>query len=189
VSAQAKQNLRVQIQGQRAKISGPERLSAGLGIATQDWANLIIGKTVACYSSWGAEPGTVELRKKLLEIGKQVFLPIITPGNQMRWGIDQPPFTENRFGISEPEVSNFELSSADAIILPALCADESGTRLGRGAGYFDRALAGIVPLQNGGPIRIALLFDDEVVQSVPSDEHDEPINLIVTPTQTIWCKK
>jgi len=189
VSAQEKQNLRVQIQGQRAKISETELLSSDVGIASQDWGNLITGEKVACYSSWGAEPGTSKLRRKLVELGKQVFLPVVTSDTQMLWGIDQPPYVENRFGISEPSVSNFELGSADAIILPALCADEFGSRLGRGAGYFDRALSGITPHEMGGPIRIALLFDNEVLPSVPRDEHDELVDLLVTPTQIIRCKK
>ncbi len=188
MSAQAKQNLRVEIQTQRAKMADPELLRADRQIANQDWANLISGEKVACYSSWGAEPGTTQLRRKLLELGKQVFLPVINSDTQMLWGLDQPPYSVNRFGISEPEVSNFELKSAAAIILPALCADESGIRLGRGAGYFDRALADIPSYQSGGPIRIALLFDEEVLPYVPSDEHDELVDLVVTPIRTIRCK-
>jgi len=188
VGAEVKQKLRVQIQAQRTKRSQAELSIAGQGIASADWAKLASGENIACYSSWGTEPSTDELRKRLTELGKQVFLPIINSDTQMLWGLDKPPYTENRFGIKEPEISNFDLRTACAIILPALCVDESGIRLGRGAGYFDRALADVPSAETGGPIRIALLFDDEFLSAVPSDEHDEPVDLVVTPTRIISCK-
>jgi len=189
VSAQEKQNLRVQIQTQRAKLTKDQLESFGQNIASHDWENLISGLNVACYAAWGAEPGTDNLREKLIGLGKQVYLPVITSDTQMLWGLDRPPYSENKFGIPEPKVSDFELGTAAAIILPALCADLSGVRLGRGAGYFDRALENIPAHQLGGPIRIALLFDDEVLSTVPSDIHDQLIDLIVTPTKVIHCKK
>lgn len=188
MSAQEKQNLRVQIHAQRTKRPQIELVKAGEDFVKKDWNALITGENVACYASWGAEPTTSALRTKLTELGKQVYLPIIKSDTEMLWGLDRAPYTENRFGIREPEVSPFELSSASAIILPALCADESGIRLGRGAGYFDRALASIASHQSGGPIRIALLFDDEIFPSVPSNEHDARVDLIVTPKRVINCK-
>ena len=60
-----------------------------------------------------------------------------------------------------------------------------GSRLGRGAGYYDRALANVPAHSTGGPIRICLVFDDEVDESVPSEPHDALIDLIVTPSQVI----
>ena len=188
MSAQTKQNLRQQIQAERAKKTPTELESAGKNIANQDWAQLIIGDNIACYASWSNEPGTTALRQILIAGGKQVFLPIIKPDSQMRWGADQPPYSLNKFGITEPEISDFNLESAAAVILPALCADKSGNRLGRGAGYFDRELANIPSFQQGGPMRIALLFDDEVLPNVPTEEHDAAINLIVTPTRVIRCE-
>ena len=188
MSAQDKQELRVQIAQMRAKKPESELLSAGVGIANHDWASLITGESIACYSSCAAEPRTNELRTKLTGLGKKIFLPIIRPDTQMLWGIDKPPYSQNKFGISEPQVSQFDLRRASAIILPAMCADESGIRLGRGAGYFDRALADVPSFQSGGPIRIALIFDEEFLASVPSDENDELVDLLVTPTRIIHCK-
>jgi len=188
VDAEVKQKLRAQIQAQRANRQQPELIVAGKGIASHDWENLASGENFACYSSWGNEPSTDDLRKRLTQLGKQVFLPIIKSDTQMLWGLDKPPYTENKFGISEPDISNFNLRTASAIILPALCVDVSGIRLGRGAGYFDRALATVPSFEKGGPIRIALLFDEEFLPEVPSDEHDELVDLVVTPTRIISCK-
>ena len=162
-------------------------MKIGLDFANHDWETLIPGQNIACYSSWGTEPDTEQLRQKLISLGKRVYLPVIRPDAQMLWGLDQPPYTENKFGISEPEVSNFDLNSASAILLPALCADESGVRLGRGAGYFDRALASLPTHKSGGPLRIAIIFDEEVLPSVPRDEHDALVDFLVTPTRIINC--
>ena len=60
-----------------------------------------------------------------------------------------------------------------------------GTRLGRGAGYYDRALAAVPGAIKGGPLRIAVAFDDEVDDSVPHDAWDQPVDVIVTPTRIL----
>lgn len=177
----------MKIQAQRAKRTPIELATAGAKFAQHDWDALATGPIVACYASWDVEPSTTELRVSLAHQGKQVYLPIIQPGNQMAWGLDQPPYSQNGFGISEPAISEFDLGTANAIILPAMCADETGMRLGRGAGYFDRAMANIPTYQAGGPIRIALLFDDEILPQVPSEEFDAGVDLIVTPTRVVTC--
>ena len=69
------------------------------------------------------------------------------------------------------------LASVDAVLVPALAADLAGTRLGRGGGYYDRALA---PL----PARLlvaALLHNGELVASLPADPWDRPVVAAVTP--------
>jgi 5-formyltetrahydrofolate cyclo-ligase len=60
------------------------------------------------------------------------------------------------------------------VIAPALAVDHAGWRLGRGAGYFDRALA-----HARGPI-CALVYADELLPGVPHEPHDVPVQLVVT---------
>lgn len=189
MSAQEKQKLRELIQANRAQKTQVELGQSGEQIAAHDWEKMVPGLDVACYASMRNEPSTNTLRQKLKRLGKQVYLPIVRPNSQMLWGKDQPPYSENIFGISEPEISQFDLGSATAILLPALCASEAGVRLGRGAGYFDRALENLPPYKSGGPIRIALIFDDEILPSVPKDEHDAKVDFLVTPTRIIDCNK
>jgi 5-formyltetrahydrofolate cyclo-ligase len=107
-------------------------------------------------------------------------------GNTLAWGYDDDALTQNSYGILEPTISQIDLSSAGAIIIPALRVGLNGTRLGRGAGYYDRALANLLPHRQGGPLRICLVFDDEVDDSVPSESHDASIDVIVTPTAVTW---
>lgn len=75
------------------------------------------------------------------------------------------------------------LKEANLIILPALAASVDGTRLGQGGGWYDRALTHRFP---GVPV-VAVIFDDEVLDpgEIPTEAHDVPIDMIVTPTRTI----
>jgi 5-formyltetrahydrofolate cyclo-ligase len=69
------------------------------------------------------------------------------------------------------------LEHVDAIVVPALAVDHRGTRLGRGAGYYDRALARV---PRRAPI-VALLHDGELVERLPADPWDRPVTAAVTP--------
>ncbi len=70
--------------------------------------------------------------------------------------------------------------SVDALLVPALAVDAAGSRLGRGGGSYDRALARVPA---GTPVA-ALLFDDEVLalDAVPRDAWDRPVTAVVTPS-------
>ena len=81
--------------------------------------------------------------------------------------------------------TEIDIAKASAILIPALRVGRDGSRLGRGAGYYDRALANVPTHSIGGPIRICLVFDDEIDESVPSEPHDALIDLIVTSGQVI----
>jgi 5-formyltetrahydrofolate cyclo-ligase len=71
------------------------------------------------------------------------------------------------------------LREVDAVVVPALAADHDGNRLGRGAGYYDRALAQLEP---GRPV-VALLHDGELVRRLPADPWDRPLTAAATPAQ------
>jgi 5-formyltetrahydrofolate cyclo-ligase len=64
----------------------------------------------------------------------------------------------------------------DLIIAPALAIDRFGNRLGRGGGFFDRYLEHFE-----GPVA-AVVYEHELVPSLPSELHDKPVNFAVTPS-------
>jgi 5-formyltetrahydrofolate cyclo-ligase len=64
----------------------------------------------------------------------------------------------------------------DAVLVPAAAVDRDGNRLGWGKGYYDRFLDGIDP----NTVVIAVVFDSDVIDSVPVETHDKKVNLIVT---------
>ncbi|GKS57738.1 5-formyltetrahydrofolate cyclo-ligase [Nitrospira sp.] len=69
----------------------------------------------------------------------------------------------------------------ELILVPGLAFDERGARLGRAAGFYDRFLA-----QPGlGATRMALAFDCQIVERVPTEPHDQGVDLIVTESRVI----
>ena len=89
------------------------------------------------------------------------------------------------FGIMEPPPENAEVTLQDlfAICLPGLAFDRTGARLGYGKGYYDHYLK---PDAGGRrPILIGVGYDFQLIESVPQDAHDQRVDYIVTPSQTV----
>jgi 5-formyltetrahydrofolate cyclo-ligase len=108
------------------------------------------------------------------------------PERQLDWGWDGTELVSNSYGILEPKPdSEIDISQVNALFIPAMQVGVDGSRLGRGAGYFDRALAKIPLYRDGGPQRIVVAFDHEVVDSVPHELHDAIVDMVVTPTRII----
>lgn len=183
--SRSKDTARAQSISSRKARSGENISAADLAFANHDWVSLCAGQLVACFVSMATEPPTALLRAKLSALGKDVVLPIMKPGNKLSWGFDGAGLELNSYGIQEPLAAEIDISQASSIIIPALRVGLDGSRLGRGAGYYDRALTSVPTNKTGGPLRICLVFDDEVDDSVPSESHDAPIDVIVTPTQVI----
>jgi len=137
--------------------------------------------TVACYVSAEREPGTLELLEEVLEAGTGVLLPVITPGSRepdWAWWSGEP-LVPGPLGILAPpgaRAGAAALGAADVIILPGLAGTAGGARLGRGGGWYDRALVHARP----GVPRWLLLYDTEVMGSLPVDDHDQPVTDLVT---------
>ena len=58
------------------------------------------------------------------------------------------------------------------VLVPALATDAHGNRLGQGGGYYDRLLA-VLPRE---VVRIALVGPGELLEAIPREEHDEPVD-------------
>ena len=84
-----------------------------------------------------------------------------------------------QFGIQEPTGKSVELASIELMLVPALAVDEIGNRLGKGKGFYDRILASFSGL------RVAVVFDSEVLGTVPSEPHDQRVVMIATPLRTL----
>jgi len=91
-----------------------------------------------------------------------------------------------RYGVRSPAPSRPELD-ADRItlaIIPGLGFDPSGGRLGRGAGFYDRWIA--ARRASRAPIAVVgVCFDEQILDRVPYEPHDQRVDTVVTPTRTI----
>ncbi|GGJ23468.1 5-formyltetrahydrofolate cyclo-ligase [Streptomyces brasiliensis] len=147
-------------------------------------------RTVAAYVSVGGEPGTLALLDALRARGVRVLLPALLPDNDLDWGAYAGEGSLARvqhggkMALFEPAGERLgpdAVASADVVLLPGLAVDARGMRLGRGGGSYDRVLA---RLERAGarPALVVLLYDAEVVQSVPAEAHDRPVHAVVTPS-------
>jgi 5-formyltetrahydrofolate cyclo-ligase len=139
--------------------------------------------TVATYVSIGQEPGTGPLLDLLTAAGRRVILPVLLPDNDLDWAAYSGPtdLAAAGRGLLEPvgpRLGADAVATADVVLVPALAVDRTGMRLGRGGGSYDRAL-GRVPR---GTFICALLYDGELVDRVPHDDHDRPVTAVVTPS-------
>lgn len=132
----------------------------------------------------GTEVDTASIREALWAGGKQVLLPRCLPGRGMEAravsaGASLVPGT---FGIPEPgeDCPVVERECIGLILVPGLCYDRHGYRLGQGGGYYDRYLVGFQGRTLG-------LCRDALLQArVPAQSHDVPVDLVLTETLTIW---
>ncbi|MEV7385312.1 MULTISPECIES: 5-formyltetrahydrofolate cyclo-ligase [unclassified Streptomyces] len=160
---------------------------AGHALALPELAG---ARTVAAYVSVGNEPGTLVLLDALLTRGVRVLLPALLPDNDLDWGAYAGEGSLARvqhggkMALFEPSGERLgpdAVLSADVVLLPGLAVDARGMRLGRGGGSYDRVLA---RLERAGahPALVVLLYDTEVVEHVPAEEHDRPVQAVVTPS-------
>lgn len=139
--------------------------------------------TIAAYVSIGKEPGTGPLLDAWQDAGRHALLPLLMPDNDLDWAYyrGSTSLAPAGRGLLEPvgEAQGTDaVARADVVLVPALAVDRSGMRMGRGGGSYDRALARV---PTGTPV-IALLYDGELLESVPSEAHDRRVTAVATPT-------
>ena len=70
-----------------------------------------------------------------------------------------------------------ERATVDVVVVPALAVAADGTRLGRGGGFYDRALGHARP----DAVLVAVVFDEELLDAVPTGAHDRRVDAVVSP--------
>ena len=142
--------------------------------------------TIAAYYSVGTEPDTRGLIFALWKRGSYVVLPVLLPDGDLDWASYEGPgsLAPGPRGVLqpvEPVRGTGTVARADVVLVPALAVDVRGRRLGRGGGSYDRALARVGPQVP----TIALLYDSELLPSVPAEEHDQAVRAVARPEQGI----
>ena len=141
-------------------------------------AEFASARTIASYLSYGTEPATGDLNEEIIKSGRTLFLPRVLKDNNLEWvAWDGKPSSLSKKGkIQEPIGSATTEPEIDLIIIPTLCADRSGTRLGQGGGSYDRALPKL------SAWRIGLIYAGELSNNeIPNEAHDVKLNAVATP--------
>ncbi len=115
----------------------------------------------------------------LHERGHRVALPrVVRRGRPLRFLHWQPDdaLVPGHAGILEP--AGGEEITPEVLLVPLLAFDGAGQRLGYGGGFYDRTLAAL--RARGGLLAIGVAYGDQEVDSLPPDDHDEPLDWLVT---------
>ena len=88
------------------------------------------------------------------------------------------------YGIRTPTTSiPISLEEIDLVVTPGLAFDRAGNRLGRGGAYYDRFFEN----KELGARRCGLVFSEQIIESLPVQEHDRPVDFLVTDEEIIYC--
>ncbi|KJK56473.1 5-formyltetrahydrofolate cyclo-ligase [Saccharothrix sp. ST-888] len=180
-----KAELRSRLLADRRALSPEWRETAAAALSERAVELAGAGQTVAAYVSVGAEPGTRPLLEALRERGVRVLLPVLLPDNDLDWAEYQGPeqLAPAGRGLLEPtgpRLGPEEVCTAALVLLPGLAVDRQGLRLGRGGGSYDRVLARLARAR-ARPVLATLLYDTELLDAVPAEPHDLPVQVAVTP--------
>lgn len=135
--------------------------------------------TLLCFVGTGSEISTMAILEKALADGKRVAVPKCKDkvGNMSFHYIeDISQLRGGMYGIPEPPESNESFTSVpfSLCLLPGLCYDKHGNRLGYGKGYYDRFLADF----NG--VAAGLCYEECLCESLPQEATDKKVNYIIT---------
>jgi 5-formyltetrahydrofolate cyclo-ligase len=143
---------------------------------------------VALYSPIQNEVDTAAILSDALKWGKKVFYPKVSSAGMAAFAriSAAAELVKGRYGILEPAGTD-ALVPADGdrliVFIPGLLFDRHGNRLGRGGGWYDRALNG---LGNRG-FFVGLAYEFQLVDDLPAESWDQRVHLIITEKNQIDC--
>ena len=160
-----------------AGITGHETRSNAI---CKQLAGILETHEACCIAAFCALPDEPSLSELIFsQMAHRWGLPRVTGDELVFHHIDDPDqLRPGAFGIAEPSPERpvIPIDEIDVFLCPGLGFDEQGIRLGRGKGYYDRALS----RAKGGALKIGVSFPEQVVARLPSDAHDIPMHLVVS---------
>jgi len=160
-------------------MSEAERETAAMMLGAHCRIQWTTVRTVATYLSMTTEPPTRPLIDHFVHHGVDVIVPIVA-GEALDWATydDTRTIAAGPLGFREPigaRLGTAAVEKADLVLVPALAVDRHGNRLGRGKGFYDRALATVT-----APV-VAVVYDHEYVDAVPAEAHDRRVDAVLRP--------
>jgi 5-formyltetrahydrofolate cyclo-ligase len=140
-------------------------------------------RSVLATMSIGSEWDTRPFLERAIAEGKAVVLPRISVERPRRLRLHAVPdlatdLVPGTWDIPEPDPARCRevaLSEVDFALVPALAVDRARYRLGYGAGYFDKLLAGRGPR----PYCVTALPADFLLQDLPHEAHDVMVDMVM----------
>jgi len=187
-----KDKIRKELKATRMKVSRSEVLEKSNQIKKRFFEinEFKQASTILFYVSYDNEVYTHDMIKKCMSIGKNIVVPFSDKENRClilsklnNWRELEP----GSYGILEPrkeQIKEVSVDEVDLVVVPGVGFDENGCRIGHGKGYYDDLLK-----KSKNTLHIGLAFEFQIINRVPTEEHDVPVDKIVTEERIIDCKK
>ncbi|MYM63644.1 5-formyltetrahydrofolate cyclo-ligase [Pseudomaricurvus sp. HS19] len=145
---------------------------------------------IALYLPNDGEIDPTPLLQELWHRGKFSYLPVLTPGQRLKFVRYTPdtPMITNRYGIDEPHPDydqHLEPEQLQLVLMPLVGFDSNCGRLGMGGGFYDRTFAFRIAEPGRGPALVGLAHECQRVEQLPLESWDVPLQAVVTDRELI----
>jgi 5-formyltetrahydrofolate cyclo-ligase len=197
--AQEERNtLRKELRQQRRALSVQQQRAASLALDRVLGRHPLFlrSKHIAIYLPNDGEMDLSPLLQRALSMGKQCYLPVLSPLYHNRlWFAPYHATSKlslNRFGIPEPDCNYAQMRpvwALDLVLTPLVAFDVQGNRLGMGGGFYDRTLAYLNQRQHWRkPRLIGTAHAFQQVENLPNESWDIPLQGVVTERELLYFR-
>jgi len=185
-----KEKLRKEIKEKRRKITKEENRKKSKEVKERLFS-LKEYKDAKCalfYVSYNGEVFTHDMIKEALK-DKKVVVPISNKEDcSLSLSIlkNWDDLEISSYGILEPKkdcIIEVSIEDVDLIVVPGVAFDTKGNRMGHGKGYYDRLLENKKQIPT-----IGLALEFQIIDKIPIESHDKPVDIIITEKRIINCK-
>ncbi len=187
IPADLKAQLRRTVMARRKEAHAQDGGKAALAVQRRVCEDIpVSGQKIAGYWPLGDEIDCRPALEGLIKAGAQVGLPVVAgQGQVLIFRCWQPGVTLDvgPFGTSHPS-PRAALMAPTILLLPLIAFDNTGHRLGYGAGYYDRTLSAL--RRERSVLAVGIAYDMQEVEAVPVDSHDQCMDAVITERRTLW---
>lgn len=184
VNEQKKQLRKAMLQ-KRKELSESETAVKNFAITEKllSLAKVQSAELILPFVSAKGEVGTREFIARCFDVGKTVAVPRCIDGSNMKFCVIHTfdDLEKGMYGIDEPkeycEVIKAENAENSVLIVPALCFDTKGYRLGYGKGYYDRFIS------RYSGFTVGVCYSEFITDDIPIDEYDRCVDIVITEKQ------
>ena len=183
---QTKAALRAAALARRDALPAASRAAAAQAVADRAFpVEVAAGTIVAGFSPMKSEINPIPLMRKLADMGAQLALPAIAGRGRpliMRTWHFGAPLKSGQWGIREPMPDAAEVAP-HILIVPLVCFDRAGHRIGYGAGYYDMTINALRAKKK--VVAVGIAYAAQEIERVPATERDARLDLVLTEREVI----
>ena len=137
---------------------------------------------LAAFYPFRGEPDLLPALEALHHAGRRVFLPVVRDQHMhFRHWSPASRMETNRFGIPEPTMGvECPPERLELVMMPLVAFSASGTRLGMGAGFYDRTFSFALDQPESGPWLVGAAYSLQEIDTLPAQSWDVPMDAVIT---------